>query len=142
MGYVETGRWKTYSNGAWEFRATYVCIELRLRSYPFQKFRMTPRRFGVKPKNNTKNGTLFEPWVLFRKHRIYFEIWKTKKKVARIHDVAKYWLKVKGGDRLNFGEKIIIISILFKSFMHNNHTMNMKKTKKSRGWFSSMQNDS
>jgi hypothetical protein len=37
MGYVETGRWNTYSNGAWEFRATYVCIELRLGSCPFQK---------------------------------------------------------------------------------------------------------
>jgi hypothetical protein len=37
MGYVETGRWNTYSSGAWEFRATYVCIELRLGSCPFQK---------------------------------------------------------------------------------------------------------
>ena len=39
MGYVERGQWGTYSNGSWEFRATYVCIELRLGAYPFQKFR-------------------------------------------------------------------------------------------------------
>jgi hypothetical protein len=101
----EEKEWNTYSNGAWEFRATYVCIELRLGSYPFQKFRMTPRRFGVKPKNNTNNGVSFEPWVLFWKRKIYFEVKKTEEKVVRIRDVAKYWLKVKGGDRLNFGEK-------------------------------------
>lgn len=29
MGYVKRGQWGTYSNGSWEFRATYVCIELR-----------------------------------------------------------------------------------------------------------------
>lgn len=39
MGYVERGQWGTYSNGSWEFRSTYVCIELRLGAYPFQKFR-------------------------------------------------------------------------------------------------------
>ena len=39
MGYVERGQWGTYSNGSWEFRASYVCIELRLGAYPFQKFR-------------------------------------------------------------------------------------------------------
>ena len=39
MGYVERGQWGTYSNGSWEFRATYTCIELRLGAYPFQKFR-------------------------------------------------------------------------------------------------------
>lgn len=39
MGYVERGQWGTYTNGSWEFRATYVCIELRLGAYPFQKFR-------------------------------------------------------------------------------------------------------
>lgn len=32
----------TYESGAWEFRETYVCIELRLGSYPFQKFRVRP----------------------------------------------------------------------------------------------------
>ncbi len=90
MGYVEMGRWKAYSNGAREFRAIYVCLKLRLSSYPFQKFRMTSKRFGVKPKNNTKNGVSTEPWVLFRKCRIYFEIQKTEEKVARICDVAKY----------------------------------------------------
>jgi hypothetical protein len=38
MGYVERGQWGTYS-GSWEFRATYVCFELRVGAYPFQKFR-------------------------------------------------------------------------------------------------------
>jgi hypothetical protein len=107
MGYVETGRWNTYSNDSWEFRATYVCIELRLGSYPFQKFRVTPRRFGVRPKNNTKNGVTskYEPWVWFRKWKIYFEVQKTEEKAARIRDVAKYWLKSEGRDPLNFGEE-------------------------------------
>jgi hypothetical protein len=44
MGYVERGQWGTYSNGSWEFRATYVCIELRLGAYPFQKFRSVSLR--------------------------------------------------------------------------------------------------
>ncbi|CAK9208892.1 unnamed protein product, partial [Sphagnum troendelagicum] len=105
MGYVETGRWNTYSNGAWEFRATYVCIELRLGSYPFQKFRQTPRRFGVRPKNKNGVTVKYEPWVWFRKRKIYFEVQKTEDKAARIRDVAKYWLKSEGRDPLNFGEE-------------------------------------
>lgn len=44
MGYVERGQWGKYSNGSWEFRAAYVCIELRLGAYPFQKFRDVPPR--------------------------------------------------------------------------------------------------
>jgi len=105
MGYVETGRWNTYSNGVWEFRATYVCIELRLGSYPFQKFRVTPRRFGVRPKNKNGVTVKHEPWVWFRKRKIYFEVQKTEDKAARIRDVAKYWLKSEGRDPLNFGEE-------------------------------------
>ncbi|CAK9866793.1 unnamed protein product [Sphagnum jensenii] len=105
IGYVETGRWNTYSNGAWEFRATYVCIELRLGSYPFQKFRETPRRFGVRPKNKNGVTVKYEPWVWFRKRKIYFEVQKTEDKAARIRDVAKYWLKSEGRDPLNFGEE-------------------------------------
>ncbi|CAM6015266.1 unnamed protein product [Sphagnum balticum] len=106
MGYVERGQWNTYSKGAWEFQASYVCIELRLGSYPFQKFRVTPRRFGVRPKN-TRNGVTvkYEPWVWFRKRKIYFEVQKTEDKAARIRDVAKYWLKSEGRDPLNFGEE-------------------------------------
>ena len=46
MGYVERGQWGTYSNGSWEFRATYVCIELRLGAYPFQKFRSVSPHHG------------------------------------------------------------------------------------------------
>ncbi len=105
IGYVETGRWNTYSNGAWEFRATYVCIELRLGSYPFQKFRETPRRFGVRPKNKNGITVKYEPWVWFRKRKIYFEVQKTEDKAARIRDVAKYWLKSEGRDPLNFGKE-------------------------------------
>ncbi|KAH8938442.1 hypothetical protein BDL97_16G082700 [Sphagnum fallax] len=105
MGYVERGQWNTYSNGAWEFRATYVCIELRLGSYPFQKFRETPRRFGVRPKNKNGVTVKYEPWVWFRKRKIYFEVQKTEDKAARIRDVAKYWLKSEGRDPLNFGEE-------------------------------------
>jgi hypothetical protein len=109
MGYVETGRWNTYSNGSWEFRATYVCIELRLGSYPFQKFRETTRKFtGVSERTyNTKAGITFryKPWVWFRKRIFYFERQKTAEKAARIRDVAKFWLKIKGRNPYNFCEE-------------------------------------
>ena len=52
MGYVERGQWGTYSNGSWEFRATYTCIELRLGAYPFQKFRELASSF---PQGQTQN---------------------------------------------------------------------------------------
>lgn len=52
MGYVERGQWGTYSNGSWEFRATYTCIELRLGAYPFQKFRELACSF---PQGQTQN---------------------------------------------------------------------------------------
>jgi len=108
MGYVETGRWSTYSNGAWEFRATYVCIELRLGSYPFQKFRETPRKYsGVTERKNRKTGVIdrYEPWVKFRIDKFYFQVQKTAEKAARIRDVAKFWLKIKGRNGYNFGEE-------------------------------------
>jgi hypothetical protein len=108
MGYVETGRWNTYSNGAWEFRATYVCIELRLGSYPFQKFRETPRKYsGVTERKNRKTSVpdRYEPWVKFRIDKFYFQAQKTAEKAARIRDVAKFWLKIKGRKRYNFGEE-------------------------------------
>jgi hypothetical protein len=140
MDYVETGRWNTYSNGAWEFRATYVSIERRLdieskldflsfservrdlglircsfservknlglHTCSFSEIASNLKTFGVRLKNNTKNGVLkYEPWVWFRKHKIYFEIQKSEEKAARIRDVAKYWLKSQGRDPLNFGEK-------------------------------------
>jgi len=148
MGYVETGRWSTYSNGAWESRATYVCIELRLGSYPFQKFRETPRKYsdtrlgsypfqkfretprkysdtrlgsypfqkfretprkysGVTERKNRKTGIIdrYEPWVKFRMDKFYFQAQKTAEKAARIRDVAKFWLKIKGRNGYNFGEE-------------------------------------
>jgi hypothetical protein len=110
MGYIERGQWITYSNGAWEFCATYVCIELRLGSYPFQKFRETPRKFsGVTPCKNPKTGVIrYEPWVKFRRDKFDFQGQKTAEKAARIRDVAKFWLKIKGRqpyNPYNFGEE-------------------------------------
>lgn len=91
---------------------------------------MTPRRFGVRPKNNIKNGISFEPWVLFRKRIIYFEIQKTKEKAAIIHDVANYWLKVKGGDHLNSGEEDYNYFNFVQEFhpqeSHNEHEENQE----------------
>ncbi len=98
MGYVERGQWNTYSNGAWEFRATYVCIELRLGSYPFQKFRETPRKFhGITERKHPKTGVIYryEPWVNFRKPKFYFAGQTTAEKAARIRDVAKFWINMK-----------------------------------------------
>ncbi len=109
MGYVEKGQWNTYSNGAWEFRATYVCIELRLGSYPFQKFRERPGKFsGVSERlYHTKTGVtvIHKPWVWFKNRIFYFKGRKTAEEAARIRDVAKFWLKIKGRNPLNFGEK-------------------------------------
>jgi hypothetical protein len=42
MGYIERGGWATYSDTSWEFRATYVSIELRLAAYFWFKFRALP----------------------------------------------------------------------------------------------------
>ncbi len=81
MGYVETSWWKTYSNGAWEFRATYVLIELKLGSYPFQKFRMTPKRFSVRPKNNTENDVSFEPRFCLRSVEFILKYRELKRKL-------------------------------------------------------------
>jgi hypothetical protein len=46
---------------------------------------------------NTKNGLIhkYEPWVRFKKGKFYFERQTTAEKVARIRDVAKFWLKIK-----------------------------------------------
>jgi hypothetical protein len=109
MGYEERGQWNTYSNGAWEFRATYVCIELRLGSYPFQKFRVTPRKYSgvTKRTYDTKNGVIYkyEPWVRFKKDKFYFQGQTTAERAARICDVAKFCLKIKGRKGYNFGEE-------------------------------------
>jgi len=121
MGYVETGRWNTYSNGAWEFRATYVCIELRLGSYPFQKFRVTQRCYiGVtKRKRDTKNGSIYkyEPWVRFKKDKFYFEGQTTAKKAAIIRDVAKFCLKINGRKGFNFSQEWYISLSQFQEFL-------------------------
>jgi hypothetical protein len=104
---LDSGSWID-SNGAWEFRATYVCIELRLGSYPFQKFRETPRKYsGVTERKNRKTGVIdrYEPWVKFRIDKFYFQVQKTAEKAARIRDVAKFWLKIKGRNGYNFGEE-------------------------------------
>jgi hypothetical protein len=110
MAYVERGQWNTFSNGAWEFRATYVCIELRLGSYPFQKFRERPSKFsGVSERSyDTKTGATvtYKPWVWFKNRIFCFKIQKTAEKAARIRDVAKFWLKIEGRDPLNWCQRL------------------------------------
>jgi hypothetical protein len=103
MGYVERGQWGTYSNGTWEFRATYVCIELRLGSYPFQKFRERPPSrsyIGIRPRKKGKNReyTMYEPRLTVNKVRFYFRECKTEVKAAFIYDIAKICLGVKDGN--------------------------------------------
>jgi hypothetical protein len=104
MGYVERGRWGTYSNGTWEFRATYVCIELRLGSYPFQKFRERPPSrsyIGIRMKERTgRNGkyTRYEPHLKLNNDAFYFRECKTRVKAAFIYDIAKLCLGVKDGN--------------------------------------------
>ncbi len=119
MGYIETRRWNTYTTDAWDFCATYCELTQRntYLSIPWDtpmtfcmhttNHGLTRRRFGVRIKNNTKNGVTFkyEPWVWFRKRKIYFQVQETEEKAARIRDVAKYWLKSEGRDPLNFCEE-------------------------------------
>jgi len=104
MGYVERGQWGTYSNGTWEFRATYVCIELRLGSYPFQKFREKPPScsyIGIRTKERRgRNGKYirYEPYLKLNNDAFYFRECKTRVKAAFIHDIAKLCLGVKDGN--------------------------------------------
>jgi hypothetical protein len=42
MGYIERGGWATYADTSWEFRATYVPVELRLAFYFLFHFRAWP----------------------------------------------------------------------------------------------------
>jgi hypothetical protein len=104
MGYVERGQWGTYSNGTWEFRATYVCIELRLGSYPFQKFREKPpshRYIGIRIKERIgRNGkyTRYEPHLKLNNDAFYFCECKTCVKAAFIYDIAKLCPGVKDGN--------------------------------------------
>ncbi len=99
MGYVEKGQWDTYSNGAWEFRATYVCIELRLGAYPFQKFR---KYHGVH-ENPKKDGRVkYEPRVSLNGVKIYFQEQETKEQAAIIRDVAMFCLDINGRVGFNF----------------------------------------
>jgi hypothetical protein len=80
---------------------------LRLGSYPFQKFRETPRKFsGVTERKSRKTGVItYEPWVRFRRDKFYFQGQKTAERAARIRDVAKFWLKINGRHPYNFGEE-------------------------------------
>ncbi len=104
MGYVERGQWGTYSNGTWEFRATYVCIELRLGSYPFQKFRERPPShsyIGIRIKERIgRNGkyTRYEPHLKLNNGAFYFRECKTRVKAPFIYDIAKLCLGVKDGN--------------------------------------------
>jgi hypothetical protein len=103
IGYVERGQWGTYSNGTWEFRETYVCIELRLGSYPFQKFRERPPScgyHGIRTKEKKgKNGKYirYEPYLKTKNEAFYFRECKTLVKAAFTYDIAKLCLDIKGG---------------------------------------------
>jgi len=94
----------TYSNGTWEFRPTYVCIELRLGSYPFQKFREKPpshRYIGIRIKERIgRNGkyTRYEPHLKLNNDAFYFCECKTCVKAAFIYDIAKLCPGVKDGN--------------------------------------------
>jgi hypothetical protein len=81
----------TYQSGAWEFSETYICIELRLGSYPFQKFRVGPSSgySGVTVRRN-KNSIMYEPWVTLNNHKFPFRRQETAYKAALIRDVAKF----------------------------------------------------
>jgi hypothetical protein len=94
----------TYESGAWEFRETYVCIELRLGSYPFQKFRVRPSSgySGVTVRRN-KNSIMYEPWVTLNNHKFPFRRQETAYKAALIRDVAKFCLCIQGKD-YNFSQ--------------------------------------
>jgi hypothetical protein len=94
----------TYESGAWEFRETYVCIELRLGSYPFQKFRVRPSSgySGVTVRRN-KNSIKYEPWVMLNNHKFPFRRQETADKAALIRDVAKFCLCIQGKD-YNFSQ--------------------------------------
>jgi hypothetical protein len=69
MDYVEKGQWGKYLNGAWEFHATYVCIEVRLGAYPFQKFK---KYNGMRRKVKKDGWVKYELVVSLNGVKIYF----------------------------------------------------------------------
>jgi hypothetical protein len=98
------GQWNTYSSGALEFCAD--CI--KLSTYVECKCLRTRIKFsGVTERKNRKTGVIdrYEPWVRFRREKFYFEGQTTAEKAARIRDVAKFWLKMKGQNPYNFSEE-------------------------------------
>ncbi|CAM6052126.1 unnamed protein product [Sphagnum compactum] len=117
MGYVERGPWNTYSYGAWEFRATYLCGECHRDC----KWTVAQRRYiGVtKRKRDTKDGSIYkyEPWVRFKKDKFYFEGQTTAKKAAIIRDVAKFCLKINGRKGFNFSQEQYISLTQFQEFL-------------------------
>jgi hypothetical protein len=112
MGYLERGRWNTYSHGAQEI---YPVVFLG------QKFIETQRRYiGVtKRKRDTKNGSIYkyEPWVRFKKDKFYFEGQITAEKAAIIRDVAKFCLKINGRKGFNFSQEQYISLSQFQEFL-------------------------
>jgi len=97
MGCAEKG------GGAWEFRATYVCIELRLGAYPFQKFR---RYHGVRKKLKKDGRVKYEPVVSLNGVKIYFQEQETIEQAALIRDVAMFCLDINGRHGFNFHEDL------------------------------------
>ncbi len=114
---------------------------LRLGSYPYQKFRVTPRKYsGVTMRTyDTKNGVIYkyEPWVRFKKDKFYFQGQTTaERELLEFMMLPSFGSRSRDKTLTNLVKKTTIISILFKSFIHNNQTM------KSRGWFWSTHNHS
>ncbi len=110
MGYAEKG-------GAWEFRATYVCIELRLGAYPFQKFR---RYNGVRKKVKKDGRVKYEPMVSLNGVKIYFQEQETIEQAAFIRDVAKFCLDINGRHGFNFHPNLYAsLSKISNKFPHD-----------------------
>jgi hypothetical protein len=82
-----------------EFDATYVCIELRLGAYPFQKFR---KYNGVCRKVKKDGQVKYEPVVSLNGVKIYFQEQETKEQAAFIRDITKFCLGIIGRHDFNF----------------------------------------
>jgi hypothetical protein len=99
MGYVERGQWDMYLNGAWEFHATHVCIELILGAYPFQKF---IKYHGVHKKPKIEGRIKYKLVVSLNGVKTYFQEQENAKQVVVICDVAMFCNDINGRFGFNF----------------------------------------
>ncbi len=88
-----------YLNGAWEFHATHVCIELILGAYPFQKF---IKYHGVHKKPKIEGRIKYELVVSLNGVKIYFQEQENAKQVVVIHDMAMFCNDINGRFGFNF----------------------------------------